>query len=177
MRISLLTSAFVAVAALAGLSGGLGDAQAHVTADPNEAAADSWFRTALRVSHGCEGSDTLAVKVKLPEGVSFVKPQMKAGWEITVTMRELETPRESPYGEITEVVDEIEWRGGPLPDPYFDEFGIAMKLPDAVGETLYFRTVQECAEGTHRWISIPGPDENWGDLDEPAPFIRLTPGS
>jgi hypothetical protein len=47
-----------------------GNAAAHLTANPNEAPADSYFRTALRVPHGCKGSPTVAVRVKLPEGVT-----------------------------------------------------------------------------------------------------------
>lgn len=149
-------------------------AAAHVTANPNQAPADSHFRTALRVPHGCEGSATVAVRVKIPEGVTSVKPQMKPGWEITITKRKLDQPIDAGHGRmVTETVDEIAWRGGPLPDAYFDEFGLVMRLPAAAGTTLYFPTVQECEQGVHRWIEIPAAGQRWGDLDEPAPFIRL----
>jgi uncharacterized protein YcnI len=150
-------------------------AAAHVTANPDQAPADSWFRTALRVGHGCEGSSTIAVRVKLPDGVISVRPQMKPGWEITITMRKLDQPIEGPHGTVTEVVDEIAWRGGPLPDAYFDEFGISMRLPAEPGKTLYFPTVQECEQGVHRWIEIPAANQSWDDLEEPAPFVRLNP--
>ncbi len=151
-----------------------GDAGAHVTANPNQAPADSWFRTALRVSHGCEGKPTIAVRVKLPEGVLSVRPQMKSGWEISITMRSLDPPIEGPHGTVTEVADEVAWRGGPLPDAYFDEFGLSMRLPAEPG-TLYFPTVQECEGGEHRWIEIPADGKAWDDLEEPAPFVTLNP--
>jgi uncharacterized protein YcnI len=153
-----------------------GAAMAHVTANPDKATADSWFRTALRVSHGCKGSPTVAVRVQMPAGVTSVRPQMKAGWQTTITRRKLETPLKGPHGEsITEVVEEVAWRGGPLPDENFDEFGLTMRLPAEPGRTLYFPTVQECQNGVHRWIQIPTGGRSWNDLEEPAPFVTLTP--
>lgn len=150
------------------------EASAHVTVNPNEAVAESRVRTALRVPHGCEGSSTVAIRVKMPEGVTSVKPEMKAGWDITITMRTLDEPVDAGHGNmVSETVDEITWRGGPLPDAFFEEFGLIMRLPAGAGNTLYFPTVQECEEGIHRWIEIPAEGQRWHDLDEPAPFIRL----
>jgi uncharacterized protein YcnI len=151
-----------------------GDAFAHVTANPNEAPADSYFRTAFRVGHGCTGSATTAVRVKIPDGVFSAKPQAKPGWTIEIRMRKLDKPVEVGHGRtVTEAVDEIAWRGGPLPDTHFDEFGLSLKLPAAAGRTLYFPIVQECEQGVHRWIEIPAAGQKWNDLREPAPFIRL----
>jgi uncharacterized protein YcnI len=161
-----------AAALLVGLAAG--NAAAHVTANPNQATADSWFRTALRVSHGCEGTPTVTVRVKMPDGVLSVRPEMKPGWEISITHRTLDEPIEGPHERVTEVVDEVAWRGGPLPDAYFDEFGLSMRLP-AEQRTLYFPTVQECEGGVHRWIEIPSGGQEWDDLDEPAPFVTVAP--
>lgn len=169
MRMSILAAVTAAPIALAGV------AQAHVTANPNEGPADSYFRTALRIGHGCEGSPTVAVRVKLPDGVTSVRPQMKPGWTIEIKMRKLDKPIDAGHGRmITETIDEIAWRGGPLPDAYFDEFGLSLRLP-AAGSALYFPTVQECEKGVHRWIEIPAAGQSWNDLKEPAPFVRLTP--
>lgn len=116
----------------------------------------------------------MTVRVKMPEGVLAVRPQMKPGWEITVSTRELDEPVEGPHGVVvTEVVDVIAWRGGPLPDAYFDEFGLSMWLVADLGRTLYFRTVQECEHGGYRWIEIPTGGQTWGQLEEPAPFVTL----
>src|SRR6187431_412771 len=131
-------------------------ANAHVTANPNEGPAESFFRTALRIGHGCDGSPTIAVRVKIPDGVTSVKAQPKAGWKLTIKKRKLDKPIDAGHGNmITETVDEIAWRGGPLLDENFDEFGISMKLPAAPKTTLYLPVVQECKKGVHRWIEIP----------------------
>jgi uncharacterized protein YcnI len=155
---------------------GAAPALAHVTASPNEAAAGSYFQTAFTVPHGCSASPTVAVRVKIPDGVTGVKPQMKPGWEITITKRKLAKPVDVGHGQtIDEAVDEVAWRGGPLPDSYFDTFGLMMKLPDGGGRTLYFPIVQECQQGVHRWIAIPAAGQKWHELKEPAPFVRLKP--
>jgi uncharacterized protein YcnI len=166
LRFSLLCLAGALVA---------GAAAAHVVADPNEGPAGGYLRTALRIGHGCGSSPTVAVRVKIPDGVLTARPQVKPGWEITVTKKKLATPVDNGHGGlITETVDEIAWRGGPLPDGFFDEFGLNLRLPSRpVGEIVYLPTVQECANGVHRWIEIPVAGQRWGDMKEPAPFIRL----
>lgn len=147
---------------------------AHVTMTPNEATAGNYFQSAFTIPHGCEGSGTVSVRVKIPDGVTSVKPQMKPGWDVSIKMRKLEKPVDAGHGRmITETVDEVSWRGGPLPDNLFDNFGLAVKLPDTPGQTLYFPTVQECQQGVHRWIEIPAAGQKWGDVPQPAPFIRL----
>ncbi len=160
-------------AALAALLGAV-PAYAHVTLNPNEGVADKYFRTALRVPHGCKASPTVTVRIKMPDGVLSVKPQVKQGWSIAITRRPLPAPVNSGHGTtISDQVDVVEWHGGPLADAHFDEFGLVMKLPATPNATLWFPTVQECQDGTHRWIEIPAGEQKWQDLKEPAPFIRL----
>jgi uncharacterized protein YcnI len=167
MRIT--ASAVALAAALAA-----GPAAAHVTASQNQAPAGQFFTTSFRVPHGCNGTPTLAVRIKVPEGVVAVKPQMKPGWTITIAKRTLDKPVEIGHGmSVRETVDEVAWRGGPLPDAYYDEFGLTMRIVGAAGTTLWFPTVQECEQGVHRWIEIPSGSQGWGDLEAPAPFVKI----
>jgi uncharacterized protein YcnI len=164
----------VAAFAAAVLSGGV--ALAHVTMQPNQAVAGGYFQTTFNVPHGCDGSPTVAIRIKLPDGVLSVKPQMKPGWTVDIKTRKLEGELPKLHGKtITETVDEVSWRGGPLPDNLYDSFGLIMKLPDTAGKTLYFPVVQECEKGVNRWIEIPAAGQRPGDLHEPAPALRLTP--
>jgi uncharacterized protein YcnI len=150
-------------------------AHAHVTLDRNEAPADSFFNALVNVPHGCEGSPTLRVRVRIPEGVIGVKPQPKAGWELAIRKEKLAQPLVESHGRtITEVVAEVTWTGKLL-DENFEQFGLHMRLPNKPNETLYFPTVQECETGVHRWIEIPAAGKSRGDYKEPAPFLRLTP--
>ncbi|MDR3533322.1 MAG: YcnI family protein [Rhodopila sp.] len=168
-------SARVVALALIGLSS---SAFAHVTAHPASGAADSYFETAFNVPHGCDGSSTVAVRIKIPEGVMSVKPQFKAGWTVTIKKRTLDAPVRVAHGRtITETVDEVDWEGGPLPDSMYDSFGMLMKLPGTAGVTLYFPVVQECQQGVHRWIEIPPPGKGWSDMREPPPFVKVVPAT
>jgi periplasmic copper chaperone A len=164
--------------ATAVLAAGSAAASAHVTVQPNEAAAGSYFRLAFVVPHGCDGKATVALRVKVPDGVTSVKPQMKPGWAVEIKTRKLDAPQPSPHGKtVGEVVDEVSWRGGPLPDNLYDTFGLMMKLPDMPDSNLYFPVVQECDGAVHRWIEIPEAGKSRDDLREPAPLVRLKPKS
>jgi uncharacterized protein YcnI len=150
-------------------------ALAHVTLEAQEARVGASFKAVVRVPHGCAGSATTAIRVKIPDGVIAVKPMPKPGWT-------LET-KTGPYGKtynhfhnakLSEGVTEVAWSGGKLPDAYYDEFVFASFLSADLeaGKTLYFPVVQECEKGVHRWIEIPAgkPGEH---LDEPAPGVKL----
>ena len=151
---------------------------AHVTAHPYVAAAGSSFETAFIVSHGCDGSATVALRIRIPAGITTVKPQMKPGWVVSIKTRNLNPPHKTGQGRtVSKTVDEVDWRGGPLPDNLYDTFGLLMKLPDTPGKTLYFPVVQECRQGVRRWIEIPAHGQSRSDLREPAPFIKLAPRS
>lgn len=168
MRNSLMSLA--AAAALLGLPA----ADAHVTIDPQQGPANGYFRAALRVPHGCKASPTVRVRVRIPDGVLSVKPQVKPGWTIAIVRSKLAQPLEDGHGnKITEVVSEVAWSGGRLEDAHFDEFGLVMRLPDRANTVIHFPVVQECAEGVHRWIEIPEAGRSPQELKEPAPALRL----
>lgn len=150
--------------------------RAHVTLETQQAVAGAYYKAVLRVAHGCNGSPTVAIRVRLPENVSDVKPQPKPGWTIETVKQKLARPHTDAEGRaVTETVREIHWRGGPLLDEHYDEFVFRIRLPNEPGETLYFPTVQECLEGTHRWIEIPGLKGGHREQREPAPRLKLLP--
>ena len=153
-----------------------GAASAHVTIAPTEGAAGAMVEARFSVAHGCDAASTVAVRIRIPEGVFAVKPQMKAGWRVEVKKRKLAQPFKAEHGRvIAETVEEVDWIGGPLPDDLYDDFGIRMRLPDAGGKILYFPVVQECEKGVNRWIEIPAGGQGSGDLRAPAPAMTITP--
>ncbi len=150
-------------------------ALAHVTAKPDNGVAGSYFQTSLRMSHGCNGSATKVVRVKIPEGIIVARPQFKPGWTATIVKRKLPAPVAAGHGKmVDEAPAEIIWRGGPLPDDNYDDFGIAMKLPEKAGDVLWFPTVQECEKGENRWDEIPASIDAWHSLKGPAPYVKVT---
>ena len=170
-----IRAATVAAGAALALSPAL--ARAHIVADPSEGPAGAYLRAAFRVTHGCKGSPTVAVTIRLPPDVVQAKPMPKPGWTIEIKTRPLNPPVDSGHGfKIGQGVTEVTWRGGRLENAHFDEFILSVRLPNMPDRTLYFPTVQQCERGANEWIGIPAPGQKWHDLPEPAPFIVIKKG-
>jgi uncharacterized protein YcnI len=151
---------------------------AHVYLETSQAPANSSYKAVLRVSHGCAGKPTTALRVQIPEGVIAVKPMPKPGWQLAVVKGKYERPFDYYGTELTEGVKQIDWSGGELPDEFYDEFVFVGRLTDFALETvLNFPTVQECAGGVHRWIEIPAAGQDPDELDEPAPQLTIIEGA
>lgn len=149
---------------------------AHITLEQQEAAAGSVYKAVLRVGHGCEGTPTTTVRVRIPDGVIAVKPMPKPGWTLETKIGPYPEPAKNFSEVLTEGVREITWSDGSLPDAWYDEFVFRGRLPDGEpGTRIYFPTVQECETGAHRWIEIPAEGKSRDDYEEPAPELTLTP--
>lgn len=148
-------------------------AMAHVVLAEPKARSGSYYAGFFRVSHGCGTSDTVSVRISMPESLLSARPQPKAGWTVQVEHAPLDTSRQGEGGAIiTDRVAAITWTGR-LPADQFDQFGVMMKLPGSVGP-LYFPTVQTCVSGENRWVDIPASGQAWHDVENPAPVIELT---
>ena len=109
---------------------------------------------AFTVEHGCDGSPTTQLDMRLPDGVTDASPDVIESWK----------------GSIDDNV--VTFVGGPLPDDEEGTFSVTMTLPPTPDTTIYFPFVQRCEEGEIRWIGIP--TEPGDELDEPAPALLLT---
>ena len=67
----------------------VGDASAHVTLERQEAPVGSSYKAVLRVPHGCGGSPTTAIRVRVPAGIIGVKPMPKPGWQLNAVDRQI----------------------------------------------------------------------------------------
>jgi len=162
-KIPRLTVGAIAVALVAAPA-----AAAHVTVNPRDAPADSFSRFAVRVPNEQESADTIAVSVKLPEGLSDVAFQAKPDWKRTVTMAKLAKPITVEGETVTDRVATVTWSGGSIAPGEFDEFGISAHVPNTPGRVLVFPALQTYTGGeVVRWIGSP-------DADEPAPRVQLT---
>lgn len=148
---------------------------AHVTLETASAPAGSTYKAVLRVSHGCDGSPTVSVTVRIPDGMIAVKPMPKPGWELSTKVEPYPEPVRYFEATLTEGVREITWSGGRLPDEWYDEFVFRGRLPTAKpGTMVYFPVVQACETGAHRWIEIPAAGRSEDDYEAPAPGLKLT---
>ncbi len=151
---------FVITAALAssGLLAVGSGASAHIDPDPTQAQAGSRLAVGFTVEHGCEGSPTVQLDMRLPEGVTYPEPENVDGWEGSIDTVDGDTI--------------VTFAGGPLADDVEDTFSVTMTLPPTPDTTVYFPFVQRCEVGEIRWIGIPA--EPGDALDEPAPAMELT---
>jgi uncharacterized protein YcnI len=147
---------------------------AHVTLQTREAPAGSYYRAVLQVGHGCEGTPTREIRVRVPDGMTSVKPMPKPGWTVETVHGPLAMPQAGHGRTTAEGVVEIRWSGGLLLDEHYDEFVFRGRLPETPGAVLHVPVVQICEAGEHRWIEIPGDGQDPDSLAEPAPSLRLT---
>jgi len=153
-------------------------ASAHITLESQQAPVGAPYKAVLRVPHGCDGAATVALRVRVPEGMIAVKPMPKPGWKIeTVSGNYPKTYSYFHGAKLSEGVVEVSFSGGHLPDSYYDEFVFTGFLAADLepGKTLYFPVVQECEKGVHRWIEIPAAGKSSRDYPEPAPALKLLP--
>ena len=151
-------------------------AAAHITLETAEAPAGSYYKAVFRVSHGCKGSPTTAIRVHIPAGVTSVKPQPKAGWQIEIVKDEPHGSGHAGHGGHGRgaAVGEVIWTGRLL-DEHYDEFVLRMKLPDTPGAALLFPIVQTCEQGEQRWVESANPGKPADHDRMTAPLLRLTP--
>lgn len=147
---------------------------AHATVQPKQAVQGSYQRLAIGITHGCEGSATTQVIVTVPESLMGAKPMPKAGWQLVTEVRDLSVPYQSHGKEIKRDVRAIIWKGGSLPDAYYDEFVIQVKVTNKTGP-VFIPVTQLCETGRMDWNQIPSsaPEK----LLFPAPVLEITPGA
>ena len=173
-RTSTPGAVLIAAAAVLGSSA----AFAHITLQDKQAPVSASYKAVFRVPHGCSGSTTVAVRVRIPDGFIDVKPMPKPGWKLEVVRGKYQTPVGAHGTQVTEGVTEVDWSGGNLPDAFYDEFVLTGFIGDeaSAGQTMYFPVVQECEKGVSRWIEIPRDGTQVNDESSaPAPALKLLP--
>ena len=160
MMIYLNTSlkhALLGLAALSAMST-YSEAHAHAVLTDQAALSGSYYKGAVRIGHGCEGSATTGVKLFIPSGFEGAKPQPKTGWSLKITKAKLAEPYQSHGKTVSEDVVAMEWvassKDAALPDGAFDEFAFMTKLPEKAGP-VWLRVLQTCEKGQNDWAEIP----------------------
>jgi len=145
------TAAAIAAFLLAALP-----ASAHVTIWPNEVVQGSYTVFTVRVPSEKEGTETTAVRVVFPEGVSITRFEPKPGWTIAFERN------------ADQAITEVTWTAEPghgLDVTEFTEFRMSGRvLPDTTpGSKLVWKAYQTYADGSVvEWIGAP-------DTDSPTP--------
>lgn len=158
-------------AALAALALLPASALGHVGIEPATAPAGSEATFTVMIPHGCAGSPTTEIALKLPASIRTAWPAPAPGWQLEWTTT---GDQADQGGETAPRIDIVRWWDGDLPDGELGELRIRLALPDEPGAVLAIPAVQTCADGETRWIQVPAAGESPDDLAEPAPTITLT---
>lgn len=168
---TILASAAVAALVATGAS-------AHVTLEEPTAAAGAGYKAVLRVTHGCEGTSTHTLIVRLPAGFRGAKPMPKPGWAIAITRAPLAVPYESHGRKVTEDVVEIAWKATSreswLADAHYDEFVLRGQAPETPGPA-WFQVRQLCEKGEWHWAELPATGTSTKGLKAPAVLLEVQP--
>jgi uncharacterized protein YcnI len=176
---SIKTFALAAGLAVASLAQTL--AQAHVSLEEPAAIASKGYKAVLRIGHGCDGTATHTVRVRIPSGFQGAKPMPKPGWVLDIQRAPLATPYETHGRKISDDVVEITWRasspGAALPDAQYDEFVLRGQLPAEAGP-LWFKVQQLCEKGQWDWFDTPADARSTSTrgLKAPAALLEVLPG-
>lgn len=132
-------------------------ASAHVTLDASTTGAGARSVLTLEVPHGCAGSATTEVAVRVPAGVSDVGAADTDRWSAAVTDEGVSFRTDHP-----------------LPDGMREQVVFSVRLPDRVGAELVFPVVQRCEVGDSAWTEVGEDDAARDDLEMPAPVVVVT---
>jgi len=149
-------------------------ASAHVTLQPEAAAAGDFTVLDVRVPNERDDAATTKVAVQFPPGFIFVSYQPVAGWSVDVKMAKLAKPIASHGEQIAEQVSQMTWtadsdKAGVQPGQFVD-FPISVQIPGEAGDTLTFKALQTYEDGeVVRWIGAP-------DSEKPAPQVAVAEG-
>ena len=154
-------------------------AAAHVTITPSDTAAGAYTVLTFSVGHGCEGSPTTALDIRIPEEILSVTPTLLPGWEVEKKMVQLDEPVEDAHGNsVTERVGRVVYTADqPLAEGYRAAMEVSLQLPDAPGETLAFPVIQRCVQGETGWTETPAEGQDPEELERPAPTVTVTEAS
>ncbi|MGO7988272.1 DUF1775 domain-containing protein [Rhizobium leguminosarum] len=155
----------------------LASAEAHVTFLDREAKQESTILAALQVPHGCDGKATTEVRVKLPEGFVFAKPQPKAGWELEVIKGDYQKTYDNHGDKVKTGAIEVRWKNGNLSDDFYDTFVIQGKVSGVEADTsLAFPVTQMCGDTVAAWDQVAKEGGDAHGMKSPAPLLKVVAG-
>ncbi|MBX4996600.1 DUF1775 domain-containing protein [Rhizobium lentis] len=152
-------------------------AEAHVSFLDRQATQDSTILATLQVPHGCDGKSTTEVRVKLPEGFVFAKPQPKPGWELEVIRGDYQKSYDNHGDKVKTGAVEIRWKNGNLSDDFYDTFVIQGKVSGVeAGTSLAFPVTQMCGDAVEAWDQVAKDGGDPHGLKSPAPLLKIVAG-
>lgn len=111
-------------------------ALAHVVVKPSDVKTSSFERFAVGVPVE-KDIPTIGVRLIIPEGLNYVSPYVKPGWNIEIKKDNSEKPK----------ITEINWTGGNIPVGQKDEFIFSAQVP-ATESSIKWKAYQTYSDGS-----------------------------
>ena len=134
---------------------------AHVTVNPKQANIATYQNFTVSVPTEKE-IPTTKVRLVIPPEVSSVRPNVKPGWQITLT---------KDLADETKI-NEIIWENGSIPADQRDEFVFSAKLPAKAGNIIWkaYQTYQDGS--TVSWDADPNQTGENDDDSDSGPYSQ-----
>jgi len=150
----------------------ISSAWAHITMEPNYgAAAGSYFASAIKIPHGHPGMYTSSLKLFVPQGIMSAVPEIPAGWNCTITNRQLPVNEQylSHGSLVTTAPDTILWESE-TPDDTLSNLNLMMILIQfKLGCVFNNSSSASMWQGSHTlWFRIEQYSSSLGGLHEEA---------
>jgi periplasmic copper chaperone A len=153
-----------------------GTANAHIIIENMQGRAGYNEMLTLVVPHGCGPAATTELRMKVPAEITLIVPEKTNGWDVEIIKRKADKPVMREGRPISEVVDEIVWKGGKLESEELGLFRFMAGLPNQPGKVMYFKTIQKCNEVEEKWVDTESNDAEYWRVwlkKTPAPFAVL----
>jgi len=135
-------------------------ASAHVAVRPSEVVTAGFQTFTIGVPNEKDVSTT-SVKLTIPEGLKYVQPTQKAGWNITI---------ESEGTGEAATVKSITWSGNEVKPGFRDDFTFSGQVPEKATE-LHWKAYQTYADGTVvSWDKATSSDDHESEDANSGPF-------
>ena len=134
-----------------------GAAFAHVGIEPPVAETGAAWVGVVRIGHGCDANPTTAVELKLPQGVTAVRAQAKAGWQVALTPQQ------------------VNWTaaaGQSLGPNDKGDFPLELRVSAAPG-AQWVTAVQRCGSIREEWSQVPAQGTSTAGMKTPAVLLQV----
>jgi uncharacterized protein YcnI len=142
-----------------------GVASAHPSVSSGPAQATKSQKITFGLGHGCDGDDTMSLRIEIPAGVSSVRAMPSDVYKATIEGTSAAVTAVVWTKDVSQVLDS---------DHGYYEFVIRARVADVPFTKIYFRIHQTCRgmDGTITevpWVALPG------EQGEPAAPLTVVP--
>ena len=135
-------------------------ASAHVVVKPAEVVTAGFQTFTVSVPNEKDISTT-SIKVVVPEGLKYVQPTQKAGWQIAI---------ENDGAGLDATVKSITWSGNEVEAGFRDDFTFSGQVPEAA-TVLQWKAYQTYSDGTIvSWDKATSGDDQESEDENSGPF-------